>query len=125
MKFVSASYWDISAQMDAGAEATPRQFGARLVAVDGTRLATGLAVHTHVRHRSSPVQTAGLGTGGLLAGGRIARSSAGSSPLRGWLIDSATRMHEQKSGVYSLVQWAIPAIRVIQAFTKEEEEHKQ
>ncbi|WP_086663175.1 type I DNA topoisomerase [Lentzea kentuckyensis] len=41
MKFVSASYWDISAQMDAGAEATPRQFGARLVAVDGTRLATG------------------------------------------------------------------------------------
>lgn len=41
MKFVSASYWDISAQMDAGAQATPRQFGARLVAVDGTRLATG------------------------------------------------------------------------------------
>jgi DNA topoisomerase-1 len=41
MKFVSASYWDISAQMDAGAEAAPRQFGARLVAVDGTRLATG------------------------------------------------------------------------------------
>src|SRR5687768_1762423 len=41
MKFVSASYWDISAQMDAGAEATPPRFGARLVAVDGTRLATG------------------------------------------------------------------------------------
>ncbi|NKE59218.1 type I DNA topoisomerase [Lentzea sp. PSKA42] len=41
MKFVSASYWDISAQMDAGAEAAPRQFGARLIAVDGTRLATG------------------------------------------------------------------------------------
>ncbi|SEQ31170.1 DNA topoisomerase I [Lentzea xinjiangensis] len=41
MKFVSASYWDISAQMDAGADAQPRQFGARLVAVDGTRLATG------------------------------------------------------------------------------------
>ncbi|WP_090097574.1 type I DNA topoisomerase [Lentzea jiangxiensis] len=41
MKFVSASYWDISAQMDAGEDATPRQFGARLVAVDGTRLATG------------------------------------------------------------------------------------
>ncbi|WP_204761563.1 type I DNA topoisomerase [Lentzea nigeriaca] len=41
MKFVSASYWDISAQMDAGADAAPRQFGARLVAVDGTRLATG------------------------------------------------------------------------------------
>ena len=41
MKFVSASYWDISATMDAGAEATPRNFGARLVAVDGTRLAVG------------------------------------------------------------------------------------
>jgi ATP-binding cassette, subfamily B, bacterial len=47
------------------------------------------------------------------------------SPLRGWLIDSATHMHEQKSSVFSLVQWAIPAIRVIQAFTKEEEEHRR
>jgi DNA topoisomerase-1 len=41
MAFVSASYWDIAAQMDAGAEATPRQFGSRLVAVDGARVATG------------------------------------------------------------------------------------
>ncbi|MHA6779886.1 type I DNA topoisomerase [Pseudonocardia saturnea] len=41
MAFVSASYWDIAAQMDAGADATPRQFGSRLVAVDGTRVATG------------------------------------------------------------------------------------
>ena len=41
MAFVSASYWDIAAQMDAGAESTPRQFPARLVAVDGTRVATG------------------------------------------------------------------------------------
>ena len=47
------------------------------------------------------------------------------SPLRGWLIDSATHMHQQKSSVYSLVQWAIPAIRWIQAFTKEEEEHRR
>ena len=47
------------------------------------------------------------------------------SPLRGWLIDSASHMHQQKSSVYSLVQWAIPAIRVIQAFTKEEEEHRR
>jgi ATP-binding cassette, subfamily B, bacterial len=47
------------------------------------------------------------------------------SPLRGWLIDSATHMHQQKSSVYSLVQWAIPAIRVIQAFTKEEVEHRR
>ncbi|MEU5693489.1 type I DNA topoisomerase [Actinosynnema sp. NPDC020468] len=41
MRFVTASYWDVSATMDAGADATPRQFGSRLVAVDGTRLATG------------------------------------------------------------------------------------
>jgi ATP-binding cassette subfamily B protein/subfamily B ATP-binding cassette protein MsbA len=47
------------------------------------------------------------------------------SPLRRWLIDSATHMHEQKSSIFSLVQWAIPAMRVIQAFTKEEEEHRR
>ncbi|NMH75866.1 type I DNA topoisomerase [Pseudonocardia xinjiangensis] len=41
MAFVSASYWDIAAQLDAGAEASPRQFPARLVAIDGTRVATG------------------------------------------------------------------------------------
>src|SRR3954466_1449785 len=41
MAFVSAEYWDIAAKMDAGAKATPRQFPARLVAIDGTRVATG------------------------------------------------------------------------------------
>ncbi|MDQ0378727.1 type I DNA topoisomerase [Amycolatopsis thermophila] len=41
IKFTSASYWDISATMDAGEDATPRQFPARLVSVDGARLATG------------------------------------------------------------------------------------
>lgn len=41
MAFRSAEYWDISAQLDAGAEATPRAFGARLVSVDGARVATG------------------------------------------------------------------------------------
>jgi DNA topoisomerase I len=41
MAFVSASYWDIAAQLDAGADASPRQFGSRLVAVDGDRVATG------------------------------------------------------------------------------------
>ncbi|HEU5474308.1 MAG TPA: type I DNA topoisomerase [Actinophytocola sp.] len=47
MRFVSASYWDISARLETaqgtgedGAD-DPRQFGARLVSVDGTRLATG------------------------------------------------------------------------------------
>ncbi|WP_184927192.1 type I DNA topoisomerase [Saccharothrix ecbatanensis] len=41
MKFVTASYWDVSATMDAGKDASPGTFGARLIAVDGTRLATG------------------------------------------------------------------------------------
>ncbi|HEX6353393.1 type I DNA topoisomerase [Actinophytocola sp.] len=41
MKFVSASYWDISARLDAGEDAEPRAFGARLVAIDGNKLATG------------------------------------------------------------------------------------
>lgn len=41
IRFVSASYWDIAATLDAGADARPRSFGARLVAVDGTKLATG------------------------------------------------------------------------------------
>jgi DNA topoisomerase-1 len=41
MKFVPASYWDISAKLDAGEEAEPRNFGARLVNIDGSKLATG------------------------------------------------------------------------------------
>nr|WP_296764253.1 type I DNA topoisomerase [Rhodococcus sp. (in: high G+C Gram-positive bacteria)] len=41
MAFRSAEYWDISATLDAGAEATPRSFGARLVNVDGSRVAAG------------------------------------------------------------------------------------
>ncbi|MGC5024538.1 type I DNA topoisomerase [Tsukamurella sp. DT100] len=39
--FRTAGYWDIAAQLDAGAEATPRTFGARLVTVGGDRVATG------------------------------------------------------------------------------------
>ncbi|MFD4293612.1 type I DNA topoisomerase [Rhodococcus sp. NPDC058505] len=41
MAFNSAEYWDIAATLDAGASASPRAFGARLVAVDGNRVATG------------------------------------------------------------------------------------
>ncbi len=39
--FRTAGYWDIAAQLDAGAEASPRTFGARLVTIDGDRVATG------------------------------------------------------------------------------------
>jgi DNA topoisomerase-1 len=41
MAFVPASYWDLAATLDTGADATPRTFGARLVDVDGHRVATG------------------------------------------------------------------------------------
>ena len=41
MAFVPASYWDLAATLDAGAQASPRTFGARLVDVDGHRVATG------------------------------------------------------------------------------------
>jgi DNA topoisomerase-1 len=41
MAFVSASYWDLSAVLEAGEDSTPRTFGARLVGVDGRRVATG------------------------------------------------------------------------------------
>ncbi|MGE0299905.1 MAG: type I DNA topoisomerase, partial [Pseudonocardia sp.] len=41
MAFVAASYWDIAAVMDAGADASPRTFPSRLVAVDGVKVATG------------------------------------------------------------------------------------
>ncbi|HEX8935308.1 MAG TPA: type I DNA topoisomerase, partial [Pseudonocardiaceae bacterium] len=41
MSFVSASYWDLAVTVDAGPDATPRTFGARLVDVDGHRVATG------------------------------------------------------------------------------------
>ncbi|WP_028463728.1 type I DNA topoisomerase [Nocardia sp. 348MFTsu5.1] len=41
MAFRSAEYWDIAATLDAGESAKPRSFGARLVSVDGARVASG------------------------------------------------------------------------------------
>jgi len=41
MRFVQASYWNVKATLDAGEDASPRTFNASLVAVNGTRLATG------------------------------------------------------------------------------------
>ena len=41
MAFRSASYWDLEATVDAGQEASPRRFPARLAALDGVKLATG------------------------------------------------------------------------------------
>jgi DNA topoisomerase-1 len=41
MRFIPASYWDITAQLEAGAEAQPPVFKARLATVAGRRLAQG------------------------------------------------------------------------------------
>jgi ATP-binding cassette subfamily B protein len=41
------------------------------------------------------------------------------------IVDVATEVRNTESRVYSLVQWAMSSIKVIQAFTKEEEEHRR
>lgn len=41
MAFRAASYWDLEATLDAGAEASPREFTARLVGLDDRRIAQG------------------------------------------------------------------------------------
>jgi DNA topoisomerase I len=41
MSFVSASYWDLEASFDAGADKEPRTFPAKLVSADGDRVAQG------------------------------------------------------------------------------------
>ena len=47
------------------------------------------------------------------------------SLLNARITSAATHARQQESEVYSLVQRAMSAIRVIQAFTKEEEEHRR
>jgi len=39
------------------------------------------------------------------------------------IIDISTEARERESRVYSLVQWTMTAIKIVQAFTKEDEEH--
>ena len=41
------------------------------------------------------------------------------------IVDVATEVRDLESRVYSLVQWGMSAIKVVQAFTKEEEEHRR
>ncbi len=41
------------------------------------------------------------------------------------IIDISTEVRERESQVYSLVQWTMSAIKIVQAFTKEEEEHRR
>src|SRR5579859_1637115 len=41
------------------------------------------------------------------------------------IADVATDVRDADSRVYSIVQWAISAMKVVQAFTKEEEEHRR
>jgi ATP-binding cassette subfamily B protein/subfamily B ATP-binding cassette protein MsbA len=41
------------------------------------------------------------------------------------IVDVATEVRDKDSRVYSLVQWGMAAIKVVQAFTKEAEEHRR
>jgi ATP-binding cassette, subfamily B, bacterial len=41
------------------------------------------------------------------------------------IVEVATVVRDTESRVYSLVQWGMAAIKVVQAFTKEEEEHRR
>ena len=41
------------------------------------------------------------------------------------IADIATEVRERESTVYTLVQWAMSSIKVVQAFTKEEEEYRR
>ncbi len=41
------------------------------------------------------------------------------------IVEVATEVRDLDSRVYSLVQWGMAAIKVVQAFTKEEEEHRR
>ena len=41
------------------------------------------------------------------------------------IIDISTEVRERESRVYSLVQWTMSAIKLVQAFTKEDEEHRR
>ena len=41
------------------------------------------------------------------------------------IVDVATEARATESRVYSLVQWGMSAIKLVQAFTKEEEEHRR
>ncbi len=47
------------------------------------------------------------------------------SLLSARITSAATRAREQESAIYSIVQRAMSAMKVIQAFTKEEEEHRK
>src|ERR1700680_1817874 len=41
------------------------------------------------------------------------------------IVEAATVVRDTESRVYSLVQWGMAAIKVVQAFTKEDEEHRR
>ncbi|MBB5924357.1 DNA topoisomerase-1 [Actinoalloteichus hoggarensis] len=56
LRFVSASYWDVAAVLDGGESVTPRTFSARLVAVDGERVATGRDFGSDGRPKSDGVR---------------------------------------------------------------------
>ncbi|MFZ2177428.1 MAG: type I DNA topoisomerase [Rhodococcus sp. (in: high G+C Gram-positive bacteria)] len=84
MAFRAASYWDISATLDAGESASPRSFGARLVSVDGSRVASGRDFGSDGQLKASTVtvldETRARRLAEALAGVDLTVSSAESKP---------------------------------------------
>ncbi|MFD3813126.1 type I DNA topoisomerase [Rhodococcus sp. NPDC058639] len=84
MAFRSAEYWDIAATMDAGETASPRSFGARLVGVDGSRVASGRDFGADGKLKSTGVvvldETYARRLAEALAGTALMVSSAESKP---------------------------------------------
>jgi len=84
MAFRSAEYWDIAATMDAGETASPRSFGARLVGVDGSRVASGRDFGADGKLKSTGVvvldETYARRLAEALAGTALTVSSAESKP---------------------------------------------
>ncbi len=68
MAFRSASYWDIAATFDAGESASPRTFGARLLTVDGRRVAAGRDFDSTGNLRSDEVRVLDEAAARALAG---------------------------------------------------------
>lgn len=67
MAFTSAEYWDVEAIMDAGADTTPRQFPARLVALDDKKVAQGSDFDSHGKLKTAKALALSEKAAGLVA----------------------------------------------------------
>jgi DNA topoisomerase-1 len=89
--FRTASYWDLDATLDAGEGKQPRQFGSRLVSVDGRRVAQG--------RDFAP-------TGELRTAGTVHLDEAAATALASALRDSSFRVRSIDSKPYTRKPYA-------------------